>query len=49
MKSVLFSGKIKVLKQLELEDIKILARQFGDLSMEQPDIGETGIQLMVNW
>ena len=44
----LFSGKVKVLKQLESEDIKILAKQFGALSMEQPDVGEAGIELMVN-
>ena len=43
-----FQKKVKVLKQLESENTKILTKQFGALSMEQPDIGEAGIQLMVN-
>ena len=47
-KGALLSGTIKVLKQLESKDIKILTKQFGALSMQQPDIGKASIQLMVN-
>ena len=47
-KVALLSGTVKVLKQLESKDIKILTKQFGTLSMQQPDIGKASIQLMVN-
>ena len=47
-KVALLSGTVEVLKQLESKDIKILTKQFGALSMQQPDIGKASIQLMVN-
>ena len=46
--ALLTKGTVKVLKQLESKDIKILTKQFGALSMKQLDIGKTSIQLMVN-
>ena len=47
MNFIYLLGKVKVLKQLEGDQFRELSTQFGDLSKDQLEIGEAGIQLMI--